>query len=31
VQAVIRFLNGWRQGKQRFEDLSARHEALRVG
>lgn len=29
VQAVIRFLNRWRQGKQRFRDLSARHEALR--
>lgn len=29
VQAVIRFLNRWRQGRQRFDDLSARHEALR--
>ena len=29
VQAVIHFLNLWRQGKDRFGDLSARHEALR--
>lgn len=30
VQAVIRFLNRWRQGKQHFQDLSARQQALRV-
>lgn len=29
IQAVIRFLNRWRLGKQRFAELSARHEALR--
>lgn len=29
IQAVIRFLNRWRQGKDRFGELSARHEALR--
>lgn len=29
VQAVIRFLNRWRQGKQRFQELSNRQEALR--
>ncbi|MFO0016817.1 MAG: hypothetical protein ACK52U_09705 [Synechococcaceae cyanobacterium] len=30
VQAVIRFLNLWRQGKERFEQLSARQNALRT-
>jgi hypothetical protein len=29
IQAVIRFLNRWRLGKQRFEELSARQQALR--
>jgi hypothetical protein len=29
VQAVIRFLNRWRLGKERFEELSARQQALR--
>ena len=29
VQAVIRFLNRWRQGKERFGDLNARQQALR--
>lgn len=29
VQAVIRFLNRWRQGKHRFNDLNARQQALR--
>jgi hypothetical protein len=29
VQAVIRFLNRWRQGKQLFQDLSAQQKALR--
>jgi hypothetical protein len=29
IQAVIRFLARWRQGKQRFDELSARQEALR--
>jgi hypothetical protein len=28
AQAVIRFLNRWRHGKQSFEDLSALHGAL---
>jgi hypothetical protein len=26
---VIRFLNRWRQGKERFGDLNARQQALR--
>jgi hypothetical protein len=30
VQAVINFLNRWRTGKERFEQLSARQEALRA-
>jgi len=30
VQAVISFLNRWRTGKERFEQLSARQEALRA-
>ena len=30
VQAVITFLNRWRTGKERFEQLSARQEALRA-
>jgi hypothetical protein len=30
VQAVISFLNRWRQGKERFEQLTARQEALRA-
>jgi hypothetical protein len=30
VQAVISFLNRWRTGKERFEELSARQEALRA-
>jgi hypothetical protein len=30
VQAVIAFLNRWRTGKERFEQLSARQEALRA-
>jgi hypothetical protein len=30
VQAVINFLNRWRTGKKRFEQLSARQEALRA-
>jgi hypothetical protein len=30
VQAVINFLNRWRTGKERFEELSARQEALRA-
>jgi hypothetical protein len=30
VQAVITFLNRWRTGKERFEELSARQEALRA-
>ena len=30
VQAVINFLNRWRSGKERFEQLSARQEALRA-
>lgn len=29
IQAVIRFLNRWRLGKERFEELSARQQALR--
>jgi hypothetical protein len=29
IQAVIRFLNRWRLGKQRFEELSARQQTLR--
>lgn len=29
IQAVIRFLNRWRQGKERFGDLNARQQALR--
>jgi hypothetical protein len=29
VQAVIRFLNRWRQGKDRFDDLNSRQQALR--
>jgi hypothetical protein len=29
IQAVINFLNRWRMGKERFEQLSARQEALR--
>lgn len=29
VQAVIRFLNRWRGGKERFEELSARQQSLR--
>ena len=30
IQAVISFLNRWRTGKERFEQLSARQEALRA-
>jgi hypothetical protein len=30
VQAVINFLNRWRTGKQRFEQLSARQQVLRA-
>jgi hypothetical protein len=30
VQAVINFLNRWRTGKERFEQLSARQEVLRA-
>jgi hypothetical protein len=30
IQAVINFLNRWRTGKERFEQLSARQEALRA-
>ena len=30
MQAVISFLNRWRTGKERFEELSARQEALRA-
>lgn len=30
VQAVINFLNRWRTGKERFEQLSARKETLRA-
>ena len=30
VQAVINFLNRWRTGKERFEQLRARQEALRA-
>jgi hypothetical protein len=30
LQAVITFLNRWRTGKERFEQLSARQEALRA-
>jgi hypothetical protein len=29
IQAVVRFLNRWRLGKERFEELSARQQALR--
>ena len=29
-QAVINFLNRWRTGKQRFEQLTARQQALRA-
>lgn len=29
IQAVIRFLTRWRHGKQRFDELAARQEALR--
>ncbi|MEB3199426.1 MAG: hypothetical protein VKK62_02710 [Synechococcaceae cyanobacterium] len=29
VQAVIRFLNRWRQGKERFQDLSLRQQSMR--
>jgi hypothetical protein len=30
VQAVIHFLNRWRSGKERFEQLNARQQALRA-
>ena len=30
MQAVITFLNRWRTGKERFEQLSASQEALRA-
>lgn len=29
IQAVVRFLNRWRQSKDRFQDLNARQQALR--